>query len=116
MNLEHSSLLIVVLGGIALLSAAANVVQIIVAFRRTPPAEAQFADAEDNDKEHAQLHKRITDLTNPEKTPFVFKAVNDAEEKHRKDFRDEISTDVKRLTKITTALAVKMGIEVTEEL
>jgi hypothetical protein len=41
---EQFGLLVVVIGGIALLGAASNVVQIIVAFRRKPPAEAQFAD------------------------------------------------------------------------
>lgn len=101
---------------VAVTGVGANIVSIIVAFRRRPPAEAQFADSQKNENEHARLHKRITALTNPETTPFVIKAVNDAEEKHRKQFRDEICTDVKRLTKITTALAVKLGIEVTEEL
>jgi len=116
LNLEHSALLIVVIGLIALLSAATNVIQIIVAFRRKPSADAQFADAAQNRIEHSELdakiaveretmHRRLNKLIDPSHTPFVLRVSYEEAEKRRVEDREEIKNDLKKLLQRTAHLA-----------
>jgi len=90
---------------VSLTSVGSNIAIMIGTFRRKPPAEAQFADAGKNSKDHAYLHHRIDEIIAPDKTPFVLKAVSDAEEKRRTEDRDEMKRDLKKLLQRTAKFA-----------
>jgi uncharacterized coiled-coil DUF342 family protein len=90
MSFENSALLIVVVGGIALLAAATNVVQIISAFRRKPPAEAQFADALQNRVDHETIHRRISSLRDEVGAAFVPRPECAQRHESAQQFRDEL--------------------------
>ena len=90
---------------VAVSGVVANIATVIAAFRRRPSADAQFADALKNEEDHARLHKRITTLTNPETSPFVFKQVFAVEEHQRTADREEMKRDLKVLLQRTAHLA-----------
>ena len=108
MTFEHQALLIVVLGGIALLSAAANVVQIIATFRRRPPAEAQFADSVVNAADHDRLHRRIGDLRDHVSREFVTVGAYNAAEVNRTADRKAIFDQLKELTIAVSDVAARL--------
>lgn len=107
-SFEHIAVLIVVVGIIALLSAAANVVQIIVAFRRKPPAEAQFADAQVNVADHLTIHRRISDLRDENDRKFVTKEFLASLETVRSDDRKAIFKQLHELTIAVSDLAARL--------
>jgi hypothetical protein len=107
-TLEQFGLLVVVIGGIALLGAATNVVQIIVAFRRKPPAEAQFADATVNIADHVTIHRRISDLRDESDKKYVSKEFLASLETVRSDDRKAIFKQLHELTIAVSDLAARL--------
>jgi len=107
-NFEQQSILIVVLGVIVLLSAATNVVLIIGTFRRKPPIEAQFADAQVNVADHVTIHRRISDLRDEGDRKFVTKEFLASLETVRSDDRKAIFKQLHELTIAVSDLAARL--------
>ena len=129
-TLEQFAILVVVIGGIALLGAATNVVQIIVAFRRKPPLEAEYATkAEVRAMHETRMSQKDCDLKmQGVKTREDLDALyltrlewNNFEREFRRsevnaeNFRCVFNTKLDRQGKLLVALAVKNGVDVTEE-
>jgi len=101
--MDNNSLVWIII--VAVTSVGSNIAIMIGTFRRRPTAEAQFADSAKNSKDHAYLHHRIDEIIAPDKTPFVLRAVSDAEEKRRTEDRDEMKRDLKKLLQRTARFA-----------
>jgi hypothetical protein len=84
------------------------VVQIIVAFRRTPPAEAQFADLDLNRDEHVTIHRRISDLRDEADRKYVTKEAQAASELLRADDRKAIFKQLHELTIAVSDLSARL--------
>lgn len=105
---EHYAVLITVIGLVVLLNAAGTVVNMVVAFRRKPPAEAQFADALVNTADHVTIHRRISDLRDEGDRKFVSKEFLASLETVRSDDRKAIFKQLHELTIAVSDLAARL--------
>lgn len=130
-SLENISILYVVLG----LSGLGNIVSVILVaiqtFKRTPPAEAQFADAEQNRVSHDILHRRIDAVVKEGVTQaqcqkdmrgvlseqqlgefLVTRKEYLREIQERDTWRHDVNKNLNSINKSLAALAAKSGAEV----
>jgi hypothetical protein len=80
----------------------------IQTFRRKPPAEAQFADAQVNLADHVTIHRRVSDLRDECDRKFVSKEFLASLETVRSDDRKAIFKQLHELTIAVSDLAARL--------
>ena len=91
-----------IVSGLSGLAAILTMVFIgIQTFKRQPPLEGQFADRKENDDEHAKITQRLEDLLAPGKSPFLLRAVHEAEVKQSEQILTTLRLINEKLDKFT---------------
>jgi transcription initiation factor TFIID subunit TAF12 len=93
---------------VAVTGVGSNIVSIIVAFRRRPSLDAQFADATSNQTDHVSIHRRISELRDEADRKFVAKEFLAAAENNRTDDRKAIFKQLHELTIAVSDLAARL--------
>jgi hypothetical protein len=94
---------------------AASIASVLGVFRRKPPIEAEFSNAEKNSEAHAFLHRRIDKLLAEcpnNHRDLLPREIYQREIEQRDEWRHEVNTKLEAIQRGITALAVKADVEV----